>query len=154
MDNRAHQTKAKQDMSDCRSMPSRDSGHPKKQRCPANGQEYAEVSARTIAHHVKESWAWTPRAERYFFCADPACDVVYFGDDGSVLTKSQLRTRVGAKERTSDRPLCYCFGVSAADHLRNPAIMDYVAAQTKAGLCSCDTSNPSGRCCLKDFPRR
>lgn len=21
------------------------------------------------------------------------------------------------------------------------------------GLCSCETSNPSGRCCLKDFPR-
>jgi hypothetical protein len=28
-----------------------------------------------------------------------------------------------------------------------------VMAQTKAGLCSCDTSNPSGRCCLKDFPK-
>lgn len=140
-------------MSDCCSTLGCDSTHPKKHRCPANGQEYAEVSARTVAHHIWEPWAWTPTAERYFFCEDPACDVVYFGDDGSTLTKSQLRTRVGAKEKAIDSLLCYCFGVRNEDYQRNPAIKEYVVAQTKAGLCSCDTSNPSGRCCLKDFPR-
>ena len=48
--------------------------------------------------------------------------------------------------------LCYCFGVSRADFDRNPGTKDFVTAQTKAGLCACETSNPSGRCCLKDFP--
>jgi len=50
--------------------------------------------------------------------------------------------------------VCYCFGVSRSDFRNDPATKDYVIAQTKAGLCSCDTSNPSGRCCLKDFPSR
>jgi len=50
--------------------------------------------------------------------------------------------------------LCYCFGVSSADFERNPATRDFVMAQTKANLCSCETSNPSGRCCLKDFPKQ
>jgi len=94
-----------------------------------------------------------PGAARYFFCEDPACDVVYFGDDGSTLSKSRLRTRVGVKEGAGDSLLCYCFGVSYADYRSNPAVKDYVIAQTKAGLCSCDIRNPSGRCCLKDFPK-
>lgn len=126
---------------------------PKKNRCPVNGHEYLEVSARTIAHHIKDVWNWKKTANRYFFCNAPSCEVVYFGDDGSVILKSQLRTPVGLKEASDDALLCYCFGVSKKDFQAAPATRDFVIAQTKAGLCSCDTSNPSGRCCLKDFPK-
>ncbi|MDD5057485.1 MAG: hypothetical protein PHQ60_06405 [Sideroxydans sp.] len=140
-------------MSDCCSQPDCHSSHPKKQRCPACGQECAEVSARTISHHIKQSWTWTPAAARYFFCDNANCDVVYFGDDGSTLVTAQLRTRIGVKDKTDDRPLCFCFGVNRADFQRDPAVKDFVIAQTQAGLCSCETSNPSGRCCLKDFPK-
>ena len=125
----------------------------KKQPCPVNGNESAEVSVRTIAHHLKDAWLWQVSGHRYFFCDDPACEVVYFGDDGSTILKSQLRTSVGSKERSDHGLLCYCFGVTAADFCANPATKDFVIAQTKAGLCSCVTSNPSGRCCLKDFPQ-
>ncbi len=111
------------------------------------------MSVRTIAHHIKESWGWVPTAERYYFCDDAECDVAYFGGDDSVILKSQLRTRIGVKEQADDALLCYCFGISKADFERNPATKDFVMAQTKTGLCSCDTSNPSGRCCLKDFPK-
>jgi len=129
------------------------SSHSKKHRCPANGQEYSEVSVRTIAHHIKTSWAWTPTASCYFFCEAPDCDIVYLGDDGSTIVTSQLRTRIGVKENNEDSQLCYCFGVCNSDFQHNPNIKDFVIKQTKAGLCSCETSNPSGRCCLKDFPR-
>ena len=112
-----------------------------------------EVSARTIAHHIKEAWVWQQTAERYFFCDDPLCEVVYFGDDGSTILKSQLRTRVGLKDTSDDSLLCYCFGVSKRDFHNDSSTRDFVVAQTKAGQCSCDTSNPSGRCCLKDFPK-
>jgi hypothetical protein len=111
------------------------------------------VPVRTIAHHIKEPWAWVPSAERYYFCDDPDCDVAYFGDDNSVVLKSQLRTRIGVKERTERDLLCYCFGVSRADFERDPAAREFVMAQTRIGACSCETSNPSGRCCLKDFPK-
>ena len=127
--------------------------YPKKHRCPVNGDEYLEVSARTIAHHIKDAWNWQKTANHYFFCNDPSCDVVYFGDDGSAILKSQLRTPLGLKKTSDDALLCYCFGVSKKDFLAAPATRDFVVAQTKAGLCSCDTSNPSGRCCLKDFPK-
>lgn len=140
-------------MSDCCSSSGCDAKHPKKHRCPVNGVEYSEVSARTITHHIKESWAWVPSAEHHYFCDDPDCDVAYFGDDGSVISKSRLRTRVGTKERAGDALLCHCFGVSRDDFEHNPATRDYVVEQTKAGLCSCETSNSSGRCCLKDFPK-
>lgn len=107
-----------------------------------------------MAHHIRDSASWTGTAGRYFFCDDPACDVVYFGGDGVTIRKSQLRTRVGVKESSADALVCYCFGVTMADALNDPAIRDFVVAQTKRGLCSCETSNPSGRCCLKDFPKK
>jgi len=127
--------------------------HPKKRCCPVNGLESSEVTAKTISHHLKESWKWKDDGVRYFFCADPACNVVYFGEDDSIITKAQLRTTVGIKETTNDAPACYCFGVSKADAISDPSIREYVKFQTKYGQCSCDVSNPSGSCCLKDFPR-
>jgi hypothetical protein len=109
---------------------------------------------RTISHHIREPWAWVPTAARYFFCKDPECEVVYFGDDGSTISKSQLRTPLGVKERADDSLLCHCFGVRKIDAQLDSSIRDFVAAKTKAGMCSCETSNPSGQCCLADFPRK
>lgn len=139
-------------MADCCS-PSDGKAHISKHRCPANGIEYAEVSSRTIAHHIKHSWQWQDKGRRYFFCDDPHCDVVYFADDDSVILKSQLRTKVGVKEAGGDAPLCYCYGVTRGDALDNPGIRDFIVTETRLGRCACETSNPSGRCCLKDFPR-
>lgn len=139
-------------MSNCCSSSAGDGAHPNRLRCPVNGQAYSEVSARTIAHHIKEAWNWQQTAKRYFFCDDPACEVVYFGDDGSTILRSQLRTHSGVTTSSGDALLCYCFGVSREDFRSSPATREFVLAQTRAGLCSCDTSNPSGRCCLKDFP--
>ena len=140
-------------MSDCCSPADSNAGHTNKYRCPVCGIECSSVSARTIAHHIRASWSWKPSSAGYYFCAAPGCDVVYFGADGSTIVRSQLRTRVGVKEQADDSLLCYCFGVSRADLQRDPAIRGYVVEQTRAGHCSCETSNPSGRCCLKDFPK-
>lgn len=85
-------------------------------------------------------------------CASPNDDNK-LGEDDSLISKSQLRARIGVKEHAGDDLLCYCFGVSKADFEREPDSRNFVMAQTKAGLCSCATSNPSGRCCLKDFPK-
>lgn len=140
-------------MNDCCSSVGCAPRHPAKAICPGNGRECAEVPARTIVHHLKTPWAWQARATRYYFCADPGCDIVYFGDDGTTIGRSGLRTRVGQKEQADDALLCYCFGVRWADFRAAPAIRDFVVAQTRAGACSCETHNPSGRCCLKDFPK-
>lgn len=140
-------------MSDCCALTPENTAHPRKHRCPLCGMECSEVSRRTILHHIKESWEWSDSATSYYFCDNPECDVVYFGDNDSVILKSQLRSLLGIKEASGDTLLCYCFGVTKNDQGNDPLIRDYVVAQTRLGLCSCETANPSGRCCLKDFPR-
>lgn len=139
-------------MSDCCSSTSCSTLRPQKHRCPANGLEYREVSPKTITHHIARPWEWGDRGRAYYFCEDPDCDVVYFSDDDQVILQSRLRTEVGKKSCSEDALICYCFGVSRAEAKETPSIKDYVVEQTKQKLCSCDTSNPSGRCCLKDFP--
>jgi len=140
-------------LADCCSSTCGGSSPANKKACPENGLEYAEVSTRTIIHHLKHPWRWMDTAQRYYFCDDPSCDVVYFGDDDSVIHRDDLRTAVGIKENTASSLLCYCFGITKADADKEPSLRGYVIQKTKAGLCSCETSNPSGRCCLKDFPR-
>lgn len=139
-------------MNDCCS-PTAIAAPPKKCKCPVNGIAYTEVSAQTILHHIKHPWQWATRSQGYYFCEDPDCDVVYFGEDGSILSKQDMRGSIGIKDASGDALICYCFAVSRADVLSDPALKEYVTQQTKDGLCSCKTSNPSGRCCLKDFPR-
>lgn len=140
-------------MADCCTTSENKAANPKKRCCPGNGVAGTEVQRKTIAHHIKHAWKWEGSAGRYYFCADPECDIVYFGDDDSVILKSQLRTLVGVKEASGNTLICYCFGVTKAGARNDPGIKDFVVSQTRAHLCSCATSNPSGRCCLKDFPR-
>ena len=122
--------------------------------CPANGQEYKSVAQKTILHHITSPWNWTEKQQGYYFCDAPNCDVVYFGEDNSVITKSELRTIVGIKDHKPEALACYCFGVSNLEAQEHPVIRDFIVSKTKTGICSCDTSNPSGRCCLKDFPAK
>ena len=139
-------------MSDCCSRPDNNRAPSKKHRCPVSGRDCSEVSARTVAHHIKSPWQVELTGRRYFFCDDPACDVVYFGGDNATILKSQLRTPIGIKEESEETLLCYCFGVSKAEAQRDTTAKAFVLAQTKARQCSCETRHPAGRCCLKDFP--
>lgn len=120
---------------------------------PLNAEDATDVLAKQHERsYGKDAWFSTPGSQRDFFCADPACAAVYFADDGSILLTSPLRTQIGVKQVSDDSPWCYCVGVTRADFPDQPATKDFVITQTMAGLCSCDTRNPSGRCCLKDFP--
>jgi copper chaperone CopZ len=81
--------------------------------------------------------------------------VVYFAEETeTTFTKSQLKVPVGVKERTGDRPLCYCFGHSVASikqelHTkgRSDALQD-IRGKMNDPACSCEVTNPSGACCL------
>jgi YHS domain-containing protein len=126
----------------------------RKHRCPINGKEYGSVSTKTILHHLNEPWKRDLEGKGYYFCSDSDCDVVYFGQDNSVISKKELRTEIGIKETAPSRTVCYCFGVSYSTAAQNKTIVSFVKDKTKQSLCSCETSNPSGRCCLKDFPKQ
>lgn len=127
---------------------------PRKFICPVNEQQYIEVEKKTILQHIKSPWENPLHENKYYFCDDPDCDVVYFGLKGSIINKSELRTVVGKKESSKETLVCYCFGVSKALAEQKPEIKTYVSQQTKEKNCACDIRNPSGRCCLKDFPKQ
>ena len=138
-------------MSDCCSKSNQKT---KRHTCPENNKEYGKVPFKTILHHLKTPWNLTPKEQTYSFCSDPGCDVVYFGEDSSIIHKNQLRTKVGIKETSDDALICYCFDVSRATAQANEEAKAFVVEQTKKPLCSCTTRNPSGKCCLKDFPKQ
>ncbi len=92
---------------------------------------------------------------QYRFCASPHCSVVYFSDD-RWFTTSDLRIRVGLKEKEDPIPLCYCFGFSEENARQEltvkgrTTILDRIKSLIKKGLCACEERNPSGTCCLGD----
>jgi len=112
-----------------------------------------EVSIVTIAHHIKEPWNWKNKEQGYYFCDDPECDVVYFGQDNSIIQKQQLRTPVGIKQKSEESLICYCFGVNRHEASTNIKAKTFVIKNTKNHTCACEIRNPSGKCCLKDFPK-
>ena len=134
----------------------RHNDYPDKHVCPVNGQVYAAVNHRTVLHHAKAPWAGQIPVQSYYFCTDPDCEVVYFGEDDRLLRRNDQRTTVGQKAWTPDLPVCYCFDIRANDALaENAAIArQFVIDHTRDGSCDCAIRNPSGRCCLKEFPEQ
>ena len=143
-------------MSNCCDTDSNNKSSPRRFTCPENKNEYIEIPIRTVLQQINSPWesSWQSRLtnQTYYFCDDPECGVVYFGLDGSVINKSELRSKVGVKEKSDDAQICYCFGVTKAEALQNPEIKRFVTQRTKEKQCACEIRNPSGRCCLKDFP--
>jgi len=140
-------------MSECCSSNKEIKQNQKRHVCPKNGDQFLEVPYKTVLHHIKEPWQLALKEQRYYFCDDPNCEVVYFGLDNATVTKSMLRTKLGIKEAADDALICYCFGITKAEAKSNKHAKAFVVEQTKNARCSCESSNPSGRCCLKDFPK-
>ncbi|MBL4711622.1 MAG: hypothetical protein JKX75_03835 [Gammaproteobacteria bacterium] len=126
--------------------------YPPSLNCPANGKPYHNVKRKTVLHHLFQPWAFTLPKQGYYFCTDPACDVVYFGQNNFRIAIKDVKTTVWQKTKDTSAFICYCFGVTQSLALSDKNIKRFVIKQTKKALCSCVTSNPSGRCCLKDFP--
>ena len=124
-----------------------------KANCPKSGNKCSSVSEDTILKHIKSPWDWKNKKQNYFFCDDPDCDVVYFGEDKSVINQSEIRASVGIKDKSNNALVCYCFGITKQNIHSNPSIKDFVIKQIKEKTCACEYLNPSGKCCLKDFPK-
>ena len=118
--------------------------------CPACAHKGTKVGLKTMLQHIKQPWSYVFDDMQYYFCSRPSCDVIYFSD-GKIFRKVDIRTAVGIKEASDDALICFCFGVSKADVKKDKSIKDFVITQTKQAMCACETANPSGRCCLKDF---
>jgi copper chaperone CopZ len=121
--------------------------------CPGCGAQGKPVRSVTLCALLKPEFAAGVAEAEHRFCAAPGCDVVYYGPSG-VYTKAQMTVAVGVKEATGERPLCYCFGHSVAtiqaefrEKGRSTAPDDIRRRMDGCG-CACETTNPSGACCL------
>lgn len=97
---------------------------------------------------------------QYYYCSNFDCDIVYFPEQqGTVFYTNDLRVRVGTKEKQDPKPLCYCFGFDESDfrdeinRTGKMATLGRIAELLKAGMCACETRNPSGACCLGDITK-
>jgi hypothetical protein len=127
---------------------------PRRACCPVNGKPYQAVPFNTVLHQVQKPWARALPEQGYYFCTDPDCEVVYFGEDERLFTENDLRIAVGQKSRAADRAVCYCFDITRADIERHAEqTRAFVTERTRDGSCDCQVRNPSGQCCLKDFPK-
>lgn len=120
--------------------------------CPQSQTESYQVPFKTVLQHIKKPWHNQLVEQQYYYCDGPECEVIYFGEDNSVIKQAELRTQVGIKIPTDINSLiCYCFDISYAEARNNKMLMQFVTDKTKKQDCSCESQNPSGRCCLKDF---
>lgn len=86
------------------------------------------------------------------FCPEPACDTVYFSETGQVFRVTDVRVPVWQKLPPGDRLLCYCFGATERDLIRDgAAILTQVRAHIGERRCACEVRNPRGSCCLGDL---
>ena len=126
----------------------------KRYQCPLNNKEYQQVSYDTVIQHIKKPWDSNLLEQQYYFCTDPECEVVYFGEDDKTIKQAEMRTKVGIKTSEDVNSLiCYCFDISKAEARLNKDLKQFVTDLTKKKYCSCESKNPSGRCCLKDFKK-
>lgn len=139
-------------MNDCCAHETISAPYPHSHVCPANGRSYPRVKRKTVLHHVAYPWISSLTEQGYYFCSDPNCNVVYFGQDNTLIHTDDVRHTVWQKSGSEDDLLCYCFGITKKMALADKTTKTFVIEQTKNALCACETSNPSGCCCLKDFP--
>ncbi len=146
----------------------------KQRLCPSCGKKGKRVGVGTVQALVKDEYASRVQLDHpsvceptgtgcrpltdntgWRFCDSADCDVVYFAEDhDETFTRSQLRVAVGVKEKTGERPLCYCFDHSVAtikNELQTKGrsdAQDDIRVKMKDPGCRCEMTNPSGSCCL------
>jgi len=89
----------------------------------------------------------------FSFCRTPDCEAVYFSEQ-AMFEKSDLKIRIGIKEKEDPIPVCYCFDYTRADIYQEiekfgkTEIPERIKAEVQAGFCACEVKNPAGKCCL------
>lgn len=126
-----------------------------KAKCPACGTEGKRVKTVTLRSLLQPEKQSAIGEGQYFFCDSMGCETVYFTEESSrTFSRADLTVRVGVKESSPPRPVCYCFGHSVEEIFdevertgKSTVVADIRRRMAVEG-CSCETKNPSGSCCL------
>lgn len=129
--------------------------------CPSCGGKGRPVKPITIESLVtKPARTRAGRSDGFRFCAEPSCEVVYYhAESGQKIHRCDVKVRVGQKETTPPRPVCYCFDHTVEQieaevkETGTSRIPDSIAEQCRQGLDRCEETNPQGACCLANVRR-
>ncbi len=127
--------------------------------CPECSKPANTVPETTLKHLLKPTAASAVGSLEHFrFCKTPECDVVYFRGE-TILRQDDLTVSVGLKKGAVPATVCYCFGWTKEkiakelkEYGKSSALEDIKVRMGDPG-CSCETLNPSGRCCLGDVSK-
>jgi NAD(P)H-nitrite reductase large subunit len=70
-----------------------------------------------------------------------------------------METNLTAETTTSGDLVCHCFRISRGDIEQDvrdnggQSVPHFIRSEIRAGNCSCETLNPTGKCCLGDVER-
>ncbi len=124
-------------------------------QCLSCGREGKAVKTTTLHSLIKADRQDRIMDSKYLFCGSQGCEVVYFTKDGShAFYKEDLSVRVGIKESSPPRPICYCFNHSVEEifdeiqRTGKSTVIDDIKSRIKRDGCSCEVKNPQGSCCL------
>lgn len=133
----------------------------RKALCPACGRKGKTVKPVTIGSLLTpEALARAGRPDGFRFCAEPACDTAYYRPEtDDRIRRSDVKVRIGRKETSPPRRVCYCFGHTIEEIEEEVAktgtsrVPDDIAGKCRQGLDRCEETNPQGSCCLGDVRR-
>jgi hypothetical protein len=124
--------------------------------CASCAERGSPVQLQTVKALLTEVALRRLQLTYYRFCANAACETVYFGEAGDQFGPDDVRVPVWQKQSGDERLLCYCFGETESgirrellEHGRTEVvarIREHIAAQR----CACEIRNPRGACCLGD----
>lgn len=128
----------------------------RKEKCPLCNNEANKVSTQTLKALLKNETKETLTSlEGFHYCKTSPCKAVYFRSD-EILTQEDVSVSVGLKNSALVKNYCYCFGWTQNkiedDIIKtrtSNAINDIKSKMSSIG-CSCETKNPSGKCCMAD----
>jgi hypothetical protein len=140
-------------MNDCCDSPVAEPSVPACATCAERG---SPVQLQTVKALLTEAALRRLQLTHYRFCANAACETVYFGDAGDQFGTGDIRVPVWQKQSGHGRLLCYCFGETESgiqgefiEHGRTEVVAR-IRAHIAAQRCACDIRNPQGACCLGD----
>ena len=122
-------------------------------RCPVCDNKGGKVQRITLDALLTPGAAARIADTQYRFCDDPDCRIVYFDEADSTFARADLTVRVGVKERTAPRHVCYCFDHTIEEieaEVRatgRSSVLDDIKTRMKTA-CWCETKSPQGVCCL------
>lgn len=127
-------------------------------KCPSCDQKGKQVDLTTIRSMTRRNFPHYGELTQGLLCLNPDdLTVYYFSNLDFTVYQDDVVTDIGFKTNAITKTVCYCFR-----HTKHDIIDDYlkhgkskiendVRQKVKDKQCTCEVSNPKGKCCLGDI---